>query len=446
MKDADLRKSLIPFVLVCLAGMVESLSGTPPPNVLFIVSDDLNYMLSGSGHPESHTPELDRFAQNAVSFTRAYAQFPLCSPSRASFMSGQYPDTNGVVGNGGEVAEDRVTLPRHFRNHGYWTSRVSKIYHMGVPGGVITGEGGLDHAPSWDEAYDLAALETLTPGIVEDYGNPEAVKTFPAERKRWLEARRTGVPFEMTHDLRGDYAVVEVADEDEGLLPDTMATDRAIEILRERAGRKEPFFLAVGYLRPHFPFVATESSLAPFHAEALAYPHFPANDYDDIPPQAIDRRREFSEEAVREIRRGYLGAVRFMDRQFGRLLAELDRLKLRDNTIVVFVSDHGYLLGEHQMWKKNKLWEEAIRVPLLISTPGLQDSAVCHRFVELVDLYPTLAELAGLPPIPASRASASFPCWKTPGRNVPPSRTPSASVRTATACGPARGPTCGSPR
>lgn len=388
----------------CLAGFLACLpAAAEKPNVLFVISDDLNYTLSGLGHPECKTPNLDEFAKSAVSFTRAYCQFPLCGPSRASIMTGQYPGANGVAGNGGKVRADRVTLPRHFRNHGYWSARVSKIYHMGIPVDIIEGTNGGDHEPSWNERFNTPALESMTPGKVVDYAFPDAPKVFPEERKRWREALEKGDPYKMPREARAQFAVIEVADEDAGQLADVMAADRAIELLQLRAADEEPFFLAVGFVRPHFPFVATDSSIAPYDADELEYPAFPEDDFDDIPPQAINSRQKFPEQAVKEMRRGYFGSVTFMDQQFGRLMAELERLDLRENTIVVFVSDHGYMIGEHEMYKKAKLWEEAIHVPLMISAPGVEGGRICDRFVELIDLYPTLTELAGLPAEPGAQ-------------------------------------------
>jgi arylsulfatase A-like enzyme len=368
------------------------------PNVLFIMSDDLNTALSGMGHPECKTPNLDALAGTGVTFTRAFCQFPLCGPSRASVMTGQYPIANGVVGNGGTVDPKRVTLPRHFGEHGYWTARVSKIYHMGIPGDIVEGKPGRDHGPSWGETHNIAALETLTPGIVENFTEPDAITKYLEERARWKAAQKLGKQYLMPKFVRGDYAVVEVEDGNVHLLPDTMTADKAIDLLQQRAERPEPLFLAVGFVRPHFPFVSTERSLSPYQSEALALPDFPEDDHADMPPQSISTVKDFNDEPIQKLRRGYYGAIGFMDQQVGRLLAELERLNLRDNTIVVFVSDHGYLLGEHRMWKKSKLWEEAIRVPLIISAPGKKQGAVCDHYVELVDLYPTLTELASLPP------------------------------------------------
>ena len=407
-----------PFLL-CLLGF----AGLHPayaakPNVLFVISDDLNYALGGLGHPESKTPNLDRFAETGVSFTRAFCQFPFCGPSRASIMTGQYPLVNGVMRNGGKVDPERVTLPRHFANHGYWCARVSKIYHMGIPSDVVQGTSGADHAPSWQEAHNVRALETMTPGKLANYTHPDAADHYPAERTKWAAARGEGKPYSMHPTIRGDYAVVEVPDKDTGLLADAMAVDKALALLKQRRGKEKPFLLAVGLVRPHFPFVATEGSLKPYEARRMAYPDFPGDDHADMPPAAKGRMMPFKKSDVREIRRGYYGAVTFMDEQFGRLLAGLDQLKLRDNTIVVFVSDHGYLLGEHRMWKKGVLWNEAIHVPLIISAPGRKQGVRTAHIVELVDLYPTLAELAGLPPEHKAQGQSLVPLLDDPAAKL----------------------------
>ncbi len=404
----------IAAAFLALASLADA-ADTDRPNVLFILSDDLNTALSGYGHPECKTPNLDAFAKSGTSFSRAFCQFPLCGPSRASIMTGQYPLANGVAGNGGEVDPERVTLPRHFANHGYWTARVSKIYHMGVPGDIIEGNPGRDHEASWGETHNIAALETLTPGRVENFTEPDSPAVYPAERAKWKAAQAKGKPYNMPKPVRGDYAVVEVEDHDASLLPDSMATDKAIELLRQRAAQPEPFFLAVGFVRPHFPFVSTKSTIGRYDANRLAVPPVPGDDHADIPARAMGRVMDFEDAAIRKLRRGYYGAIGFMDRQVGRLLAELDRLKLRDNTIVVFVSDHGYLLGEHRMWKKSSLWEEAIRVPLIVSVPGMvKRGATCEHIVELLDLYPTLTELAGLPAEPGVQGQSLTPLLDDP--------------------------------
>ena len=410
--QSSLMKSLL-IALFSFVGVV-SLSASEKPNVLFVISDDLSYNLGGMGHEVCKTPHLDEFSKSSVAFTRAYTQFPLCAPSRASLFSGQYPATNGVSGNGGNVAEDRVTLPKHFQNNGYWAARVSKIYHMGIPSDVLQGTNGGDHEPSWNERFNIMAMESMTPGKIVDYLNPDDPKAFKKERKVWQKANDSGEPYQMISEARSQFTVTEVADEDEGLLADVMAADKAIELLGQRAEDGKPFFLAVGFVRPHFPFIGTTSNMSHYALEDIEYPAFPEDDFGDIPPQAINSKMEFSEHAIRDLRRGYYGSITHMDEQFGRLMAELDRLELRDNTIVVFVSDHGYMIGEHSMHKKSKLWEEAIHVPLMISVPGWEGGTRCNEFVELVDLYPTIAELAGLPADPGAQGLTLTGLMKDP--------------------------------
>jgi arylsulfatase A-like enzyme len=387
----------------------------PTPNVLFIMADDLNTALSGYGHVQCKTPNLDKLAETGMSFTRAYCQFPICGPSRASIMSGQYPEKNGVLGNGGNVEEDRVTLPRHFKNHGYWTGRVSKIYHMGVPGGIMGGLAGNDHPSSWDYCHNVRAMESLTPGKAEDLTGPDSTPLYPELRKQW-EGLIPGTQKLMIpgNHQGSDYVVVETED-DSALLADGMAANKAIEVLRTRAEKQGPFFLAVGFIRPHAPFVAPERDFARYDYRRMMIPNVPMDDQQDFPPQARGSDIEASEAGRKKIHRGYYGSIAYMDRQVGRLLDELDQLKLRDNTIVVFISDHGYLLGEHRLWRKNQLWEEAVRVPMIISIPGQAVRGVqCDHVVELVDLYPTLQELTGLPSDAGAQGMSLAPLLEDP--------------------------------
>lgn len=383
----------------CAAGADSS----PPKNVLFIMSDDLNTALSGYGHPECQTPHLDMLAETGVSFTRAYSQWPICGPSRASIMTGQYPEKNGVRRNKQKFRADLVTLPRLFRNSGYWVGRVGKIYHLGVPGEAMGGVSPSDHAPSWDYVYDIHAMETLTPGKAEDLMEPDSTSLYPELREKWksMEPGQEKGLFSIPGNSQGSDAVVVETADDPTLLADGMSTNRAIEILRERAADEKPFFLGVGFLRPHAPYVAPERDFASYDYREISVPEVPADDAADIPRQSLGKDLQPDPVKRQKIRRGYYASVTYMDRMVGRLLAALDELGLRENTIIVFVSDHGYLLGEHNQWRKNQLWEEAIRVPLIISAPELKiRGESCPQIVELIDLYPTVAELAGLTPDP----------------------------------------------
>ncbi len=371
------------------------------PNILFVVSDDLNTRIGPyvDSSLQLHTPNLDRLAAEGVTFTRAYSQYPVCGPSRASFMSGLYPETNGVTDNGFETGNHRVatpsladhpTLAGFLRQRGYYSARVSKIFHMGVPGGIERGEAGSDDPDSWDYAINLMAPETLTPGNLEKLSRGD--------------------------HYGSNFSRMILPDGNELTQADVLATDQAIAILENRAGAKPPnagnrtkfkqdapFFLAVGFVRPHVPLIAAERHFAHYPDDDVELPQVPADDLDDVPEAAkrnangIAARFGMSTAEQRKSIAAYYASISFMDEQLGRLLDTLERLGLRDNTVVVFLSDHGYNLGEHTVWQKTNLWEESVRVPLIISVPGMGNAGTqTDAVVELIDLYPTLAELSGL--------------------------------------------------
>jgi arylsulfatase A-like enzyme len=369
------------------------------PNILFVVSDDLNTRVGPYVDPSLrlHTPNLDRLAAEGVSFMRAYSQFPVCGPSRASFMSGLYPETTRVTDNGFDTANHRIANPSlaghpslagFLRERGYYTARVSKIFHMGVPGGIERGEAGSDDPDSWDYAVNLMAPETLTPGTLETLSRGD--------------------------HYGSNFSRMILPDGAELSQADVLATDQAIAILENRAGPKPagatnrtklkedaPFFLAVGLVRPHVPLIAPARHFARYPDADVVLPHVPDDDLDDVPQAAQINtnavRFGMSTAEQRQAIAAYHASISFMDEQVGRLLDALDRLGLRENTIVVFISDHGYNLGEHTSWQKQNLWEESVRVPLIVSVPGTRHAGARSRaVVELIDLYPTVAELAGL--------------------------------------------------
>jgi arylsulfatase A-like enzyme len=367
------------------------------PNILLIISDDLNTRIGPYMELDKHTPNLDRLATDGVMFSRTYCQYPLCGPSRASLMSGLHPETNGILNNSYVIGSYRVVNPAladhpsmagFFRERGYYTARSSKIYHMGVPGGIERGEPGGDDPDSWDYAYNVLGPETLSPGILEllSPGNLHYGSNF---------ARMI---------LDDQYAHTQA---------DYLATSQAIAILESRAGKvpehgtnaqkvkkEAPFFLAVGLVRPHVPLIAPERCFEPYPEDEVELPPIVVG--DDVPEPALVRQNmkvwKMDELQKKQTIAAYMASVRFMDEQVGRLLDALDRLDLRDETIVVFLSDHGYNLGEHDCWSKVSLWEGSVRVPLIISVPGIEntDGHTCESIVELIDLYPTLLELCGL--------------------------------------------------
>lgn len=357
------------------------------PNVLFIISDDLTAeALSCYGNVQSRTPNIDRLASQGVRFTRAYTQYPVCGPSRAAMMSGMYPSAIGVMDN--RQADnftanlgERPSLAQHFRDGGYHTARVSKIYHMGVPGHITEGTDGPDHAPSWSERFNCPAPEWRSSGAHEHLSN-EKLNLDPASH--------FGGGF-------GTAFYVVKTDTDGAEQPDVQAANRAIEILR--ANRERPFFLAVGLVRPHVPLVAPARYFEDYPAEAMRLPDTIPGDALDMPKHALFKTSASAgldtSDEKRKVLSAYYASVAFMDAQVGRILDALADLELRERTIVVFTSDHGYHLGEHEQWQKMSLHEESARIPLIISAPG-KATGESRGLAQMIDLYPTLSELAGL--------------------------------------------------
>jgi len=349
-------------------------------NVLFIISDDLtSTALSCYGNQICQTPNIDRIAARGTRFTRAYCQGTYCGPSRASFMTGYYPHATGVLGykSPRPAIGDRTTWAQHFKDSGYYSARVSKIFHMGVPGGIERGDDGADDPASWTERFNSQGPEWKAPGDGETLeNNPDGKK--PA--------------------VGGNTFVVVEADGDDLVHSDGKTAAKACELIEKH--KEEPFFLGVGFVRPHVPFVAPRSYYPPFKPyDRMPLPEKLAGDWDDIPKAGINYKT--SRNMKMDIRRqkkavgGYYASVAFMDRQVGKVLDALEAAGLKDNTIVIFTSDHGYHLGEHDFWAKVSLRDESAQVPLIISVPG-KGPAVCQSLVELLDLFPTVAALCGL--------------------------------------------------
>ena len=351
-----------------------------PLNVLFIISDDLTATaVSSYENKACQTPNIDRLASEGVRYTRAYCQYPVCGPSRASFMSGYYPNattTFGYVSGRKNIGPDRKTWSQLFKENGYYTARVSKIYHMGVPGDIEKGSNGKDDEASWIERFNSPGPEWLAEGDAElVQGNPDG--SIP----------RKG----------GNVMTIVKADGDDLVHSDGKTAEKASELIRLH--KDEPFFLAVGFVRPHVPFVAPRSYFEPYPFENVILPDSVANDWDDIPKRGINYvtsvNGKMSLEQEQKAIAAYYASVAYMDAQLGKVLNTLKEEGLEDNTIVIFTSDHGFHLGEHRFWMKVSVHEESARVPLVIKMPG-KKPAVCHSFTELIDLYPTIAELAGL--------------------------------------------------
>jgi len=350
------------------------------PNVLFIISDDLTTTaLSCYENSAGYTPNIDQLAAEGVRFTRGYTQYPVCGPSRASLMFGYYPhatETFGYVSGRDNVGPERRSWAQLFKDNGYYTARVSKIYHMGIPGDIEKGSDGTDDPESWTEKFNSQAAGWQTPG------EAELVQNSP-----YCAIERKG----------GNVMTIVKADGDDLVHADGKTAEKASELIRKH--KNEPFFLAVGLVRPHVPFVAPKAYFDRFPYDQMVMPQQVMNDWDDIPEAGINYVNslyaQMSQEQEKKAIAGYYSAVSFMDAQVGKVLATLREEGLEDNTIVIFTSDHGFHLGEHRFWMKVSLKEESVRVPLIIKVPG-KAPAVCNSLVELLDLYPTVAELAGL--------------------------------------------------
>lgn len=345
------------------------------PNVLMIAVDDLSHALGCYGDPVAITPRIDALAASGVRFDRAYNQIPLCNPSRASILTGLRPDQTRVYDLDRHFRDERpdaVTLPQRFRQQGWFAARVGKLYHYDVPKGI--GTDGLDDAPSWDLAINPKGRDVTKEALIT---NAEPQKPISAALS-WLAA--DGTDEEQTDGL--------------------IATE-AIRVMREQ--RDGPFFLGVGFFRPHTPYVAPRKWFDLYPPESITLPFAPPDDRDDIPLPAFAHNNPVPHyglplETCLEAKRAYYACVSFVDAQVGRLLDALDELGLAGRTIVVFWSDHGYHLGEHGgIWQKRTLFEESARTPLLIRAPGAAGNGrPCPRVVEFVDLYPTLADFCGV--------------------------------------------------
>jgi arylsulfatase A-like enzyme len=376
MTEPSLLSTIACSVALLLTVVNATAQDKPKLNVLYIVSDDLNNQLSCYGDKTVKSPRIDELASRGVRFDRAYCQFPLCNPSRASFLTGLRPDQTGVLENATQFRKnvpDAVSIGQLFQKAGYFVARVGKLYHYGVPTQI--GTDGLDDPPSWMAKFnprgrdkdDEPKIFTLTPGPPPSFGGTPS----------WLSA-----------------------DGDDSEQTDAIGAAMTIKLLEEhaQAGGK-PFFIACGFFRPHTPYVAPHKYFEMYPKDKLPLAEQKEGDLNDIPPAALQsRRRDMDERLTREARQAYFASISFMDQQVGKLLDALDRLKLTDKTIVVFHSDHGYHTGDHDgMWQKQSLFEQSARVPLIIAAPGSKSGGkAVAGCAELIDVYPTLAELCGL--------------------------------------------------
>ena len=370
-------------VFMLFAALPDLRASEEPLNVLFIISDDLtDTALSCYGNEVCKTPNIDSIAARGTRFTHAYCQGTYCGPSRASFMSGYYPHAIKMLGykSPRPMIGDRAMWAEHFKNNGYHTARVSKIFHMGVPGGIEAGTDGADDPRCWTQRFNSKGPEWKAPGLGWTLeGNPDG--TVPVKG--------------------GNTFVVVEAEGDDLVHSDGRTAEKACQLIHELKDR--PFFLGVGFVRPHVPFVAPKKYYDPFDYDKMVLPPKVDGDWDDIPAAGINyktsKNMKMNLEKQRKAVGGYYASVSYMDAQVGKVLTALKEAGLEERTIVIFTSDHGYHLGEHDFWAKVSLHDESARVPLIIAVPGKQP-AVCHSLTELLDLYPSISKLCGLP-VPA---------------------------------------------
>lgn len=388
----------------------------PRPNILLIAVDDLRPELGCYGVSHIQSPNIDALAASGLRFDRAYCQQAVCNPSRTSLMTGLRPDTIGVTGNHSHFRSnmpDVVTLPQKFMQHGYHAAAIGKLYHGVFPEGTSN--------TKWDtmgdpQSWSVPAIRFGPRYYYTEAGIDSAKKVFQQIYKPTNPS-----PNDWTQKLVFGPAT-EAPDVPDNVLYDGQVADAAVEKLKQLRQQNDPFFLAVGFIKPHSPYVAPKKYFDLYRNVAIASdtklpvdaPTFAGHGsgelrrYTDQP-----KRDQISAANQKQIRKAYFACVSYIDAQIGRVLDQLDQSGLSNNTIVVLYGDHGYHLGEHGLWGKTTNFELDTRVPLIIRSPGMKASGKStSSLVELVDLYPTLTELAGLPPIdkpesPSNKTAAS---------------------------------------
>jgi uncharacterized sulfatase len=417
MKTSLLKISLAPLALATVALSVNGKDARK--NVLFIAVDDMNNDLGCFGNNIVRSPNIDRLASRGIAFANAYCQFPLSSPSRSSLLTGLRPDRTKVFDLTYHFRQDQPdiqTLPQMFMKNGYYVARVGKMYHYGNPGDI--GTNGLDDRVSWTERFNPAGRDktTLETDVINYTPTRKGLGSAMA-----FYSDPTGIDAEHT---------------------DGKVADKTIELLAKH--RDGSFFIAAGFYRPHCPWITPQKYFSLYSLLQMKLPELPPDTKNRYPQPALASTNPWPYNGVTpaqalECKLAYYASISFVDAQVGRLLDALDSLGLADNTIVVFWSDHGYHLGEHGLWFKQSCFEESARTPLIIAAPGFRTAGkLCRKTVELVDIYPTLAELAGLK-APADLDGGSLvPLLKNPSAKwtqpaytqVQRGETPGHSVRT----------------
>lgn len=384
------------FLCVCLAIVSSSsaFADNPHRNVLFIISDDLNNLLGCYGDPQVKTPNIDRLAARGVLFNKAYCSYPLCGPSRNSLLTGLYPNSTGIHANAQvfrQTIPNQLSMPQAFRQQGYFAARIGKLYHYNVPNSV--GTNGHDDPASWEMELNPAGVDRL-----EEH--PQIFSLTP-------------------NQFGGTLSWYASPQSDEHHTDALMASDADWVLQRCARDTKRPFFLAVGFFRPHTPYVAPKTPYFDMYKESeMPVVQGVEEDRLDIPAAGLASQKKEQEKLTDDLRRqcrqAYYASISFMDTQVGVVVDSLDRLGLAKDTVIVFTSDHGYHMGEHGLWQKMSLFEESSRVPLLIVAPGMSRGTVAETPVSQVDLFPTLAELCGVKTPENLQGQSLVPMLKDP--------------------------------
>ncbi len=385
-----------------------AVSGAEPrrPNVLFVVVDDLDCRIKCFGDPVAITPNLDRLAKRGVRFDRAYCQYPLCNPTRSSVLSGRYPTTTGVLDNNTYLMLDpaQQTMPDYFAAHGYHVTQLGKIFHL-QNHGMKRGTTKPEKPVGWFTPEERASQKASEPDYWTKNQSPyRNMKVQDPKRFAWANVYEP-----LPAGDRGDDAAV---------------ADKAIQTLESSRREDKPFFLAVGFVKPHVPLTAPKEFFDLYKEESMQLPP----DFDTEPRhlegmpgdefrQNIDlfAARPFTAMEARQAMRAYYACVSYMDAQLGRVLDKLDQTGQSKNTIVVLWGDHGWHLSEKGMWAKATLFEVSARGPVIVADPRQPTAGqACGRVVEYIDMYPTLLELCGLPRAPWLEGKSFKPLLENP--------------------------------
>lgn len=411
---------LVCFYIVLATSILRADSGADNyPNILFIAVDDLRPELNCYGSQQIKSPNIDRLASGGVLFTRAYCQQAVCNPSRTSLMTGMRPDSTGVTGNHSHFRTNHpnvVTLPQHFKNHGYFAKAIGKLYHGVFPEGCSN--------TKWDTMGDPESWSVpATRFGPRYYYTEEGIEAAKATFLKVYQPRNPG-PDDWTQKLVFGPAT-ESPDVSDSTLYDGQVADAAIKALQDlKKSPDQPFFLAVGFIKPHSPYVAPKKyfdlygdvDVATDQNLPVGAPNYAGHGSGEL-RRYTDQlgKGPISNEKQKRVRQAYYACVSYIDAQIGRVLDELDRLGLAENTIVSLYGDHGYHLGEQGLWGKTTNFELDTLVPLIVRVPGMKTNGrSSSSLVELVDLYPTLAELAGLPLIDQLQGQSFVPILEDP--------------------------------